>query len=62
MRNKDNEVSNTASFCTRMKRTELLREKKSTRYESEKLQTKLKMEEKLITRDLDKRLIVEVAK
>ena len=62
MRNKDNEVSNMASSCTRTKMTELIREKKSTRYKSEKPRIELKMAEKFTNRDLDERLIAEVAK
>ena len=38
-RNKDNEVSDTASSCTITKKIKLVREKKSMRYESEKPQT-----------------------
>ena len=60
--NKDNEVSDIASSCKRTKKTKLVREKKSTRYESEKLRTEIKMAEKFTTRDLDERLIAEVAK
>ena len=61
-RNKDNEVSDTTSSFTRTKRIELVREKKSMRYESEKPRTKLKMVEKFTNRDLDEILIVELGK
>ena len=44
------------------KKTELIREKRSTRHKSEKPLTELKTAEKFTTRDLDERLITEVAK
>ena len=46
----------------RMKKTEPVREKRGTRLESEKPQTELKMVEKFVAKDLDERLIAEVAK
>ena len=62
MRNKDNEVFATASSCTRVNKTKFVREKKSTRYESEKPWTEMKMAEKFTNRDLDEILIVELGK
>ena len=59
---KENEISDTASSCTRTKKTESLRGKKSVRIEDEMQKTKSKVTKKFFAEDLEERLIVEVAK
>ena len=59
---KENEVSDTASSCTRAKKTEPLRGKKSVRLEDEIQRTESKVTRKFVAEDLEERLIAEVAK
>ena len=59
-KNRECEVSNIASSYLRSKKTEPVREKKSTRFESERPKTELKITEKFVAKDLDKRMIAEL--
>ena len=50
------------SSYTRTRKTEPIQENRGTRFESEKSRTELKMAEKFVAKDLDEKLIAEVAK
>ena len=62
MRSKKNAISDIASSYTKERKKSLVREKKNARITSEELLTGAKMTEIYITKDLNERLIEEVAK
>ena len=59
---KENEVSDTASSYTKTRKTKPLRRKKSVRLEDEMQKTESKVTKKFAAKDLEERLIIEVAK
>ena len=61
-KNRESEVFDTTSSYPRSKKVEPVREKRSTRFESERPKTELKITEKFVAEDLDERMIVELAK
>ena len=61
-KNRESEVSDTTSSYPRSKNVEPVRNKRNTRFESERPKTELKIIEKFATEDLNERMIVELAK